>query len=111
MPFYSLYNIYDLRLLQVAKLQRIYPEGKCSHLIRIHLSNLERERLEMKKRIIELKGDDISEYTSEEFDQKIKTIFKNMVNIFDERAIKSDFSYNLAHFDEYRSYAISSYKN
>jgi hypothetical protein len=111
LPFYSIYNIYELRLLQVAKLQRKYPDGKCSHLIKIHLSNLERERLEMRKRIVELQGEDITDSTSEEFDQVIKTIFKNMNGIFDERSIKSDFSYNLAHFDQYRSYAISSYNN
>lgn len=111
MPLYAIYKIYELRILQVEKLKRLFPNGNCSHLRKIQLSNMERERVEMKKRLIELDGEDLNDLDTQEFDEKIKSSIKNLKSVYDERAIKADFSYNLAHFDEYRSYAISNYKS
>ena len=73
------------------------------------MNNLERERLAMKERLVEFNNEDLRDMNSEEFDENIRNVMENLI-AFDERAIKSDFSYNLAHVEEYRSYAIASYK-
>lgn len=71
--------------------------------------NLEREKNELKKRIFEIKKENLYDLNDDDFFEKIKYMIENL-NIYDERAIKSDFSYNLAHIDEYRPYAIQDYK-
>lgn len=104
-----MYNIYEIRLLQVEKLKKKISNNKCRYYFNAYYSNLERERLAIKQRIIDLNGEDLSQMTSEEFDENIKYVIDNF-NVFDERGIKSDFSYNLAHIDEYRNLAILDYK-
>ena len=51
----------------------------------------------------------MNELSTFEFDEVIKTVIENF-NLYDERGIKSDFSYNLSHIDEYRNYAITDLK-
>jgi len=96
-------------MLQIEKLKRKYPKNECKYYEEVYMNNLERERLAIKDRLVELNGDDLRDSNSEEFDENIKSVMDNF-NVFDERSIKSDFSYNLAHIDEYRNYASSHYK-
>ncbi len=108
MPLHGIYNNYELRLLQIKKLNRKFSNKICKYYKNVYEKNLELERLALKNRLIELNGEDLRNLTSEEFDENIKGVIENFT-IFDERDIKSDFSYNLAHFDEYRNYAKSHY--
>jgi len=73
------------------------------------LNILERERLAMKERLVELNIEDLRGLNSEEFDKNIKNVMQKLTH-YDERAIKYDFSYNLAHIEDYRSFAIANYK-
>ena len=76
---------------------------------KFYCDNLERERTALKLRLKELKGEDLTKFSDEEFDNLIGNEIENF-NVYDVRGIKNEFSYNLVHVDEFKNYAISDYK-
>ena len=106
----SIYEIYDIRLLQIQKLEKETEENDCTSFKRMVKKNLKLKRIMINKRLKKINGNDLSKLTDEEFNKEIKSIFESLT-ISDEKAIKTDFSYNFAHIDEFRNAAIADYKN
>lgn len=105
-----MHNIYQIRLLEINKLKNKFLNKECGYLETIHEINIRKEREKIVDRIKELtKKHDIIEANDENFDIKLKNLMEN-INIYDERGIKSDYSYNLAHIDEFKKTAIDDYK-
>lgn len=94
--------------MQIEKYRRSMNNNQIHYLENIIKKNIENERILMCNRLKQLNGVDVNIN-----DENVDSILKNEIEkltIMDERGIKSDFSYNLAHIDEFRNVAISDYK-
>jgi len=108
----AIYNIHEVRLLQLEKLRKTHQRKDSLYYENLISLNLLNERKVIQDRIKELNKIEI-DINDAEFEALIKTQIENMnkIDLIDEReGVKGDFSYNLAHIDEFRNIAIADLK-